>query len=295
MSDNITIRAGAETISYNRFLFNGGEVSIKLDTRNLRFFTAAATNHVQIKARITSSEDLMALVMIKGALDEIFTSWSNRPKIDLLLPYFPYGRQDRVCDKGEAFGAREFARIINLLAFHAVVTIDDHSAVTHAVLNNHSEITQASLIAGSTLNDLFLSEEPFVLVSPDAGASKKVAALAKYFGRTSYLRTDKKRDLATGKILECVLHDEGVLDPTPTYIIVDDICDKGGTFIQLAARLRDQGAKRVILYVTHAILPDGPNDVLAAVDEIWTTDSFRADLADNPKIKVLKLENLDHL
>jgi ribose-phosphate pyrophosphokinase len=111
-----------------------------------------------------------------------------------------------------------------------------------------------------------------VLVSPDAGANKKTFEVAKYFS-TNFIRADKLRDLTTGQIKETIVYADDLTGKTA--VILDDICDGGRTFIELAKVLKAKGAAKVILFVTHGIFSAGLDPLFAGgIDAIWTTDSF---------------------
>lgn len=248
------------------WLFPGGEVGIKLDASNLRY-TYTKASYQTIVARIQNSNDLMELVMAKDALARL----DNIP-IVLILPYVPYSRQDRVCCEGESFSLKAFSRIINSLGFAKVITFDPHSAVTEAVFDNLKVFSQFDVVNKfEALNRRVLKGAIFV--SPDAGANKKTADLAKYFGHNEFIRADKLRNLATGEIRETIVYADKLdgLD----VVIGDDLIDGARTFIELAKVLKSKGANKVILYGTHGIFSKGLKVVFeSGVDEIFTTNSF---------------------
>ena len=105
--------------------FSGGEVHVNI---------VEHTDPIeQITAVLKSSLDVMALVMTTSAICHHYSEKDLRD-INLLVPYFPYARQDRVCNPGEAHGARAMARIINSLGYGSVTVFDPHSDVTPALL-----------------------------------------------------------------------------------------------------------------------------------------------------------------
>ena len=259
------------SLSYEVIHFPGGEIGIKLDTSNLAYLHLKSTP--VITARLQNSEDVMKLVMIVDALRQ----WDRGTLIRLKLHYVPYGRQDRVCVAGEAFGLKAFAAIINSLKFESVTVLDPHSDVTGAVLDSVRIIPQATIIGRF---DEFMKElippigfPPPVFVSPDAGANKKTAALASLFNHRDFIRADKKRDLATGQILETIVYGDV---QGATCVIVDDLIDGGKTFIELAKVLKIGGAARVVLYATHGIFSKGTDVIFeSGIDKIYTTNSYR--------------------
>jgi len=117
-----------------------------------------------------------------------------------------------------------------------------------------------------------LYKDEITLVAPDAGATKKVDTVAKHFGGLEVIQGYKKRDTATGAITGIgFMGDVKGKD----LLIVDDLCDAGGTFIGLGMKLKDAGAKAVGLYVSHGIFSKGIGALLnSCIDEIYTTVSF---------------------
>lgn len=254
-----------EILGYKTFMFPGGEVGVKLDAHNLRYLSTK-TDYQTITARLQNPVDVLNLIMLVDALKRF-----DPTPIRLFMPYVPYARQDRVCVAGEPFSLKAFANIINSLGFEKIAVVDPHSDVTGAVFNNLEVITQVNIIDkwDKFRKDILSSA---ILVSPDAGANKKISALAGYLGHYDFIRADKKRNLETGAIIETIVYAENINRPV---VIVDDICDGGKTFIELAKVLKAKGATKVILYVTHGIFSKGVKVLLdGGIDDIWITNSY---------------------
>lgn len=253
------------TIGYS--VFNGGEINLKLPET----FVAANADSVHVLCSLQDSNDIMALCMLVDALKR------NNPHAEYMLGlgYTPYARQDRVCNPGEALSIKVFANIINSLGFNEIVLTDPHSDVTGAVLNNVTSILdQANIFLGEELGNR-LGNKEFVLISPDAGATKKTEQVSKAFGGVPVVQGFKHRNLETGELSGFGVSDPQGLLEGAHCLIVDDICDGGGTFLGLAAELRKAGAKTITLYVTHGIFSQGVEKLLDnGIDQVYTTDSF---------------------
>lgn len=262
----IKITRNGTALKSEFFIFPGGEVSVKLDVSNLRFYHE--TGPINVIARIQNSNDLMELALVKDALEE----WLVNPVIRLYLYYVPYARQDRVCVRGEPFSVRVFARIINSLRFDMVFIADPHSDVTPAVLDRCTIISQADIVHQfEAFTQRVLRGVTFV--APDAGSNKKTSMLAAYYGHTDFIRADKLRDLNTGRIKETIVYADDLKGQD--IVIADDLCDAGGTFIGLAKVLKAKGASKVILYVTHGLFTKGTKQIYeGGIDEIYTTNSY---------------------
>lgn len=110
--------------SIHSFTFNGGE-------RHVKIVGLDHEAYVDVEAILTSSNDVMDLLLVADALKRMDI------KIDtLLIPYFPYSRQDRVCNYGEALSVSVMANLINSIKANEVVIQDPHSSVTFALINN---------------------------------------------------------------------------------------------------------------------------------------------------------------
>ncbi len=287
----ITIRnSQGDSLEYDFGLFPGGEVRIKLNARDQKFFLTGSHEY-KIVARLHNSNDVMTLLMAKNAILNI----DRKAVISLLMPYVPYGRQDRVCDSGEAFSLKAFAEFINFLKFDQVVILDPHSDVTGAVFDNVKIIKQVEVIKkNAELNARILEGGPKLsFIAPDKGSTKRVEELARLYGHTDYIQAHKDRDLTNGRIKEYIVYADDLKGQD--ILIPDDICDGGATFVSLAKILRQKNAGKILLYVTHGIFSKNFRDLFeAGIDEIWTTDSFKANfvgyLPEPPKLNIFKLE-----
>lgn len=188
-------------------------------------------------------------------------------KITLKLPLVPGSRQDRLNIEGDQlFTLKSVAEMINQRNFDRVVIHDPHSDVTPALINN-VQIYRAVDIIGQLR---FRNMGPYNgVIAPDAGAAKRAGDVATKFGVPLY-QAWKRRDIATGKLngFGCELLKSG------RYLIVDDICDGGGTFNGLYDHINSSPARYVIdLYVTHGIFSQGTTELKKRFDNIYTTDS----------------------
>lgn len=254
------------SINYVSFTFSGGEEHVRFET-----FNAESLTRIEILERATDSSKVMRLIV---AVDALKRMTNESLPIELVIPYFPYARQDRVCVHGEALGASVMANIINSLGFSKVTVWDAHSDVSPALLKRVVNIPQINLL--KKCDDLVqrLSSGELILVSPDAGAAKKTIKIAETFGgEPEVIQAQKVRNLKTGEIVKTEILGD-VKDKN--VLITDDICDGGRTFIELAKALKEKGAKEVSLFVTHGIFSNGLSVFDGLIERIYTTDSFRA-------------------
>jgi ribose-phosphate pyrophosphokinase len=218
--------------------FAGGECHIKF----LSFYTE--NDKIRINTRLNSSDDVMNLCLAVDALRNM-----NVEYIEVFIPYMPYARQDRVMVPGEPLSVKVFASIINSLNLNKVIVFDAHSDVSVALLNKCTNIPNHEMVK-HFLKQLQLSD--FILVSPDLGAYKKVDKLAQKIEYKNHIATGIKiRDLSTGKIIKSDVNTED-LNGKPC-IVIDDICDGGRTFIELATALKLKNAGSLYFIASHGI------------------------------------------
>lgn len=201
-----------------------------------------------IQFNFENQSDIMDLMLAANSL--------KGHKINLMMPYVPYSRQDRVTQEGESFSLKVFCDLINSLNFNQVHITDPHSNVTPALLNNCVIETQYQVF----FEDIHNWPNKFYLISPDAGAAKKIHELIGVSSNClGVIQCDKIRDTVTGKIKGMRLLDWGhPYVPHSDYIIIDDICDGGATFTKIADELdKVQLGGRYILMVTHGFFTKG--------------------------------------
>jgi len=246
-----------EDIHFESFVFAGGEPHIKIHAD-------LAGSPVKVAHRINSFNDLGLLCIAVDALSRMGAILDT-----LFIPYFPAARQDRVMVTGEALSVKVYANIINALGFRKVLVLDAHSEVTPALVDNCEVIPNYTFIK-EILNRI---GKPVVLVSPDGGALKKIYKLSEYLGGVPVVECGKTRDVSTGKLSGFKVYADNL--EGAHCLVVDDICDGGGTFIGLAEALKSKGAGLLYLAVSHGIFSKGLDVLTGYYDHIYTTTSIR--------------------
>ena len=208
-----------------------------------------------------TSEDLVELAILKHTLDQ--NNYYNR-KICLNMPYIPFSRQDRVNTSGECFSLKWFCEFINRMNFAEVFVCDPHSDVSTALLNNVSVTTQEQVFSMH-----FERKKDFYLVAPDGGSLKKIYDLAEDVDCKGVIMASKNRNTDTGEITGTEVHFNNDLGGRDCYI-VDDICDGGRTFIEIAKILKKKNCGKIVLMVTHGFFTKGLDVFDGLIDEIYT-------------------------
>lgn len=267
-------------IAFKVSKFPDGQQSISIEP-------VGPTPTIQIQSRLNSFRDVELIICANQSLKEM-----GATNIELYVPYFLGARSDRKFGEGETnYLKNVICPIINSQGFSKVITLDPHSDVLEACLNNFEKENNFKLVeyAISEID----KKENIILVSPDAGAYKKVFDVAKEFQIENIITATKVRDIKTGNILSTQLP---IISRNVKYkyVIVDDICDGGRTFIELAKAIKSQReAVEIYLVVTHGIFSAGFVELNKYFKGIFCTDSYR-DVADDEyetktNVKTLKV------
>ncbi len=228
-----------------------------------------------------NNEELVALYFLTKHL------YSKGIKnITLCMLYIPNARQDRVKNPDDVFTLKYFSEMINSLNFSKVIVLDPHSYVSEALINN-IEIQSPKKYADSVIEKLeHKYSEQILMFYPDEGAVKRYSEI---FERR-YAFGIKKRDWASGKILGLEISGAKNEINGNTVLIVDDICSRGGTFYHSAKALKELGATRVFLYISHCenSIFDGELLKTDLIEKIYTTNSIFT--KEHEKIEVFEYE-----
>lgn len=258
-------------ISYKVSKFPDGQQQLTFDKPTSLYQGSFLS--VQIKSRLNNWKDLELIACAVASLREMGVG-----DIHLYVPYILGARSDRKFE----FGSNNYLKsvlspVINGMRFSSVTCMDPHSDVLEACINNFRKEDNFPLISKALhfLDETDDSHENVVIVSPDAGALKKVYTLVDKFNlRCDVLVCGKSRS-ADGKLSKTIVpatKDQLEKD----FIIVDDICDGGGTFLNIAKELEDKGfSGKLTLVVTHGIFSKGLTELSKYFDQIYCTNSYK--------------------
>lgn len=247
-----------------------------------------------IKARINNMEDLGILICATKALRRL-----GIKTIHLYIPYLLGARSDRQFQEGgTSYLVDIIAPILNAQNYESITVLDVHSNVAPACINNLKMIDNEKLVRWATNNYQYDNNkksgsmsEDFILVSPDAGASHKIVKLAEKISYKGDIITCSKERDKDGKLTQTVVpltKEILITHPSKDYIIIDDICDGGATFINIAKEIKlkidnwnnnegrlDRITSKIYLIVTHGIFSKGFAELNQYFDGIYCTNSYK--------------------
>jgi ribose-phosphate pyrophosphokinase len=251
--------------------FPDGQQSVTLEM-GMDHLTAKYADAVKIYSRLNTFQDLELIICATAALRN-----TGIQHIVLYTPYFMGARSDRRFTEGDANYLKQvICPIINAQKFDTVIVLDPHSDVLEACLDNYEKIDNHAIVKHSLtdIDNKNDAQDRIVLVSPDAGAYKKIFDVAQKFDIRKIITATKVRDIKTGKILHTEIP---VLDQHENlrYVIVDDICDGGRTFIELAKAIHDsRPTAEVYLIVTHGIFSNSFYELSKHIKKVYSSNSY---------------------
>jgi ribose-phosphate pyrophosphokinase len=274
--------------------FPDGQQSVRLIENGYNTFQSLRDSDqahgITLKSRLNTFGDLELIICATQALKEVGVK-----NIELYIPYCIGARSDRkFMEGGINYVKTVIAPIINSQGYSKVTILDPHSDVLEACINNFEKEDNIDLVSFA-FKDYFLSKgfktwspknfDNVCLVSPDAGALKKVFHVAEKIGyKGEVVIASKHRDLETGKI-DYTNVPMSVHDADKDVFIIDDICDGGRTFIEIAkavdeVRKLSSSVKREhygknYLIVTHGIFSAGFDFLVQHFDGIYCTNSVK--------------------
>lgn len=256
------IKIGNKVFEYEHY--PDGTLNLKLTVDDMGDFIKGAN---RIYWYYDNEEELVVLNYLVGKIRS-----NEISDIFLNMPYVPNARMDRCENIENVFTLKYFADLINSLSFKRVCTLDVHSTVTEALINN---ITNESpiLYINHVIDQIgSLSIRDLTIFYPDAGAMKRYSKMIK----APYTFGNKVRDWETGNIQGLDVIGDQELIAGHDILIVDDICSRGGTFYYAAQKLKELGAKNIYLWVSHCenTILDGELIKSGLLKKIYTTDSI---------------------
>ena len=240
------------------FLFPGGEWHLRLPE----------TSETAAYALVTGcdADDLVLLGLWADAVCQ------QGQRAVAYIPYLPAARADR----GNPFGAKVYADLINAAGLDEVVAFDPHSPVSPSLVKNIRVVYSDRVIA-DVLGERVAAGEFGAVLAPDLGAVDRASRAAGALGLPLFTAT-KTRDFDSGKLTNFQVPE---LPALGKILVVDDICDGGGTFRGLATAAAI-GRDRLALWVSHGIFSGQADQLTEHFSDTWTTDShpgaFRADV-----------------
>lgn len=249
--------------------FNDGEIQISIEqnVRNKDIFIIQPTCPSE---KQSVNDNLMELYLLVRTMKR-----SAAASITAIIPYYGYARQDRKTGKIESISAADVAMLLEQAGVNRVVTVDLHCGQIQGFFQN---VSVDNLYASRVFIPYYVQKglENVVVVSPDAGgvdrANKFLAGLAESGVDGRLVIISKQR--ASAGVIESMNLLGDVTDANA--IIVDDMCDTGGTLCKAAQLLKDHGAKKVFAAITHPVFSGSALEKIqgSVIEEMVISDTI---------------------
>src|SRR5215475_9659075 len=241
--------------------FSDGEVNVELmeNVRGRDVFILQPTSP-------PANDNLMELLVMVDACRR-----ASAARITAVVPYMGYARQDRrMRGSRMAIAAKLVANMLSSAGITRLLTIDLHAEQIQGFFDIPVDNVYASPVL---LGDAYRQRyENLIVVSPDVGGVVRARALAKRLDDADLAIIDKRRPRPNeSKVMNIIGEVAG-----KTCVLIDDMVDTAGTLCQAAQALKDEGAIRVVAYITHPVLSGKAIERISksALDELVVTDTI---------------------
>ncbi|URQ65547.1 ribose-phosphate pyrophosphokinase [SAR86 cluster bacterium] len=259
--------------------FSDGEVAIEINenVRGKDTFIIQSTNN-------PAEVNLFELVLMADALKR-----ASAQSITAIIPYFGYARQDRrVRSARVPISARVVANILEGVGVSRVITMDMHSEQIQGFFSIPVDNIYASNIMCQRIADEFNPDE-LQVVSPDTGGVIRARSVAKTLKVQDLAIIDKRRERANeSEVINVIGEVENKV-----CIVPDDLIDTAGTICNGANALKNKGAKKIIAFITHAVLSGDAIENInnSEIDSLIVSNTIDIDdkLKKCPKIDVFDI------
>jgi ribose-phosphate pyrophosphokinase len=275
LAEKIAKKFGEPLGKVNIQRFSDGEIGVEfLESIRGRFVFL-------IQSTFAPADNLMELLLMIDAAKR-----ASAYKVIAVIPYYGFARQDRKDKPRVAIGAKLVANMIMAAGADRVVTMDLHAAQIQGYFDIPVDHLESSAIFIPYIESLFLPNLTFA--APDVGSANRIREVASFF-ETDMVICDKHRKRANEIASMVVIGDVNDRD----IVLIDDICDTGGTLAKSALLMKEKGARSVRAFCTHPVLSGKAYETInnSVLEELVVCDTIPLK-TETEKIKVLSTDEL---
>lgn len=234
-----------------------------------------------VQSTNSPADNLMELLLMIDAARR-----ASAYKVIAVIPYYGYGRQDRKDKPRVAIGSKLVANMLTAAGADRIITMDLHAPQIQGYFDIPVDHLDSHAVFIPYIENLRL--ENLTFAAPDVGATNRIREIANYFNAEMVI-CDKHRKRANEIASMVVIGDVTGKD----IVIIDDICDTGGTLAKSASLLMEKGARSVRALITHPVLSGKAYENLenSVLDEVVVCDTIPIKPGSN-KIKVISVAEL---
>lgn len=275
LAERIAASFGTKLGNVNIQHFSDGEFGVE-------FLESVRGNYVfLIQSTFAPTDNLMELLLMIDAARR-----ASAYKVIAVMPYYGFARQDRKDRPRVAIGSKLVANMLTAAGADRIITMDLHAPQIQGYFDIPVDHLDSSAIFIPYIQQLDLPNLTFA--APDVGSTNRVREVASYFNAEMVI-CDKHRKRANEIASMTVIGDVTDRD----VVLIDDICDTGGTLAKSAGLLKEKGARSVRALCTHPVLSGNAYENIAnsVLEELVVCDTIPLK-QHSPKIKVLSVSDL---
>lgn len=199
-------------------------------------------------------------------------------RIYAVVPYLAYSRQDKEFLSWEIVSGRAILKIMRSLGLKKLFVVDFHSEKLSEEFSDLLINVLPVKTFGRYLRENV--EEPYILIAPDTGASKRVKLVAEFLNK-DYVVIRKLRDRVTGEVAHELPEDMNVRGFNT--VIIDDIISTGGTIASIARYLVSKGVRKIYVLASHGLFVSDSLDKLrvSGVSKVVVLNTVKHHLTSN--------------
>lgn len=234
-----------------------------------------------VQSTYAPTDNLMELLLMIDAARR-----ASAYRVNAVIPYYGYARQDRKDKPRVAIGSKLVANMLVAAGTDRVITMDLHAPQIQGYFDIPVDHLDSHALFIPYIENLRL--ENLTFAAPDVGATNRIREIASYFSAEMVI-CDKHRKRANEIASMVVIGDVTDRD----VVIIDDICDTGGTLAKSAALLKEKGARSVRALITHPVLSGKAYENIenSVLEELVVCDTIPL-RGQCPKIKVISVAEL---
>lgn len=275
LSKQIALKFGEPLGRVNIQKFSDGEISVEFQESIRGQFVFL------VQSTFAPTDNLMELLLMIDAAKR-----ASAYKVIAVIPYYGYARQDRKDRPRVAIGSKLVANMLTAAGADRVITMDLHAPQIQGYFDIPVDHLDSSAIFIPYIENLKLKNLTFA--APDVGSANRIREIASYF-EVDMVICDKHRKRANEIASMVVIGDVADRD----IVLIDDICDTGGTLAKSAGLLMEKGARSVRAFCTHPVLSGNAYENIEKSDliEMVVCDTIPLK-KQSPKIKVISVSDL---
>jgi ribose-phosphate pyrophosphokinase len=275
LAEKIAKKFGEPLGKVNIQRFSDGEIGVEFEESIRGRFVFL------VQSTYSPADNLMELLLMIDAAKR-----ASAYKVIAVIPYYGFARQDRKDRPRVAIGSKLVANMLTAAGADRVVTMDLHAPQIQGYFDIPVDHLDSSAIFIPYIESLNLANLTFA--APDVGSANRIREIATYF-EVEMVICDKHRKRANEIASMVVIGDVTDRD----IVLIDDICDTGGTLAKSAGLMKEKGARSIRALCTHPVLSGNAyaNIENSALEELVVCDTIPVK-HNSPKIKVLSVDEL---